>query len=240
MIAGIAFLSLALFLTPALFGNPPQTQVWNRLIVGLLPPDVGKLKTNSMLANSADPDQGERHATSSDPKVVLDAGAQLPWCALGLELRCRGRGIKTYRQADLHRLHRSVLANCRAMENGVMPRPEVVDRLKKFVTVQLWTDEVPIRTLSHDQQIELAGAHADFLQKFLKNLSNPLYVMMTPDGEILGQKGGYVEPDAFVSFIDSGLSRFEERKKTSVAKTDAPRGGANGAASSSFLSRESR
>ncbi len=39
LVSGAAFLGLALFLLPALFGHAPQSQLWNRVIVGLLPPD---------------------------------------------------------------------------------------------------------------------------------------------------------------------------------------------------------
>ncbi len=41
MILGTAFLGFALFLAPALFGRPPQSPIWDRLVVGLLPPDAG-------------------------------------------------------------------------------------------------------------------------------------------------------------------------------------------------------
>ena len=36
LVFGTLFLGLALFLMPALFGRLPQSQVWSRLIVGLL------------------------------------------------------------------------------------------------------------------------------------------------------------------------------------------------------------
>ena len=48
-------------------------------------------------------------------------------------------------------------ANCRLMERRVLPRPEVVSLLKKFVTVQLYTDFVPICSITADQREELAG-----------------------------------------------------------------------------------
>ena len=45
LLFGAIFLGLALFLTPALFGRVPQSQIWNRLIVGLLPPDSSAFST---------------------------------------------------------------------------------------------------------------------------------------------------------------------------------------------------
>ena len=47
-------------------------------------------------------------------------------------------------------------ANCRLMEAGVLPRPQVVSLLKKFVTVQLYTDFVPI-WLAHGRPARRAG-----------------------------------------------------------------------------------
>ena len=45
LVFGALFLGLALFLAPALFGRPPQSLVWDRLIVGILPPDSSEFST---------------------------------------------------------------------------------------------------------------------------------------------------------------------------------------------------
>src|SRR5438874_10413678 len=50
LIFGAAFLGLALFMIPALFGHAPQSQVWTRLIVGLLPPDSSAFSANVRFA----------------------------------------------------------------------------------------------------------------------------------------------------------------------------------------------
>ena len=47
-------------------------------------------------------------------------------------------------------------ANCRLMEQRVLPRPEVVNLLKQFVTIQLYTDYVPIASITAAQRKELA------------------------------------------------------------------------------------
>ncbi len=111
--------------------------------------------------------------------------------------------------------------NCRKMEESVMPRPEVVDRLKQFVTVQLYTDQVPISTLTIDQQKELAIPHQDMLARFLREISNPLYVILTSDEQILGQKAGYVDPSTFVAFLDSGLEKSKSTQTKAASSTAA-------------------
>ena len=42
LLGGTLFLGLALFFAPALFGRPPQSQVWF-LVAGILPPDAAEL-----------------------------------------------------------------------------------------------------------------------------------------------------------------------------------------------------
>ena len=42
MVFGTLFLGMALYMAPALFGRPPQSLVWDRLIVGILPPDASE------------------------------------------------------------------------------------------------------------------------------------------------------------------------------------------------------
>ncbi len=78
-------------------------------------------------------------------------------------------------------------ANCRLMERRVLPRPEVVSLLKKFVTVQLYTDFVPISSITADQREELADENKNRLLELAKDHSNPFYVVLTPQGEVLGR-----------------------------------------------------
>ena len=41
-------------------------------------------------------------------------------------------------------------ANCRLMEKRVLPQPEIVKLLGEFVTIQLYTDFVPIASITAD------------------------------------------------------------------------------------------
>ena len=63
IIFGAFFLGLALFMLPALFGHPPQSLVWDRLVVGILPPDSGEFSAQPQLAGGGEAgsrgDQGD-------------------------------------------------------------------------------------------------------------------------------------------------------------------------------------
>ena len=50
MVCGALFLGLALYMAPALFGHPPQGLIWDRLIVGILPPDSAEFSAPALLA----------------------------------------------------------------------------------------------------------------------------------------------------------------------------------------------
>ena len=81
-------------------------------------------------------------------------------------------------------------ANCRLMERRVLPKPEVVSLLKKFVTIQLYTDFVPIASITADQREELADANKIRLLNLAKDNTNPFYVVLTPEGEVLARLPG--------------------------------------------------
>ena len=49
LVGGTLFLGLALFFAPALFGRPPQSQVWF-LVAGILPPDAAELNAPAPVA----------------------------------------------------------------------------------------------------------------------------------------------------------------------------------------------
>jgi thiol:disulfide interchange protein DsbD len=58
IMCGSLFLALALFMAPALFGRPPASLVWDRLIVGILPPDSNELSADVQIAGKADESAG--------------------------------------------------------------------------------------------------------------------------------------------------------------------------------------
>jgi len=81
--------------------------------------------------------------------------------------------------------------NCRLMEEQVFKKPEVVDELKKFVTVQLYTDKDTDQSRRYQaMQLEEFG-----------QITLPLYVVQTPDKEKLGERSFDTSVPGFVEFL---------------------------------------
>ncbi len=68
LVVGTGFLGLALFLAPALFGRPPESQLWSRVISPILPPDVGELSQAPVGTASASAVETKKFASSTDPE----------------------------------------------------------------------------------------------------------------------------------------------------------------------------
>jgi thiol:disulfide interchange protein DsbD len=102
----------------------------------------------------------------------------------------------------------------------------VVDLLKRFVTVQLYTDRVPINSIKPQQRIELAEVNQDRLLKLAQEQTNPIYVVLSPSGKFLNRLGGYNEPKAFVEFLNKALSKLPSPDKaTRIGSTAEPGNG---------------
>ena len=56
----------------------------------------------------------------------------------------------------------------------------MVDLLKKFVRVQLYTDIVPIGSITPEQRLELAEANQKRIIELAKEATNPFYVGKRP------------------------------------------------------------
>jgi thiol:disulfide interchange protein DsbD len=221
---GSGFLGLALFLAPALFGNPPRSLVWDRLVVGLLPPDVAELSApTGVLAGSAGGSGPEQHAvfaTDPDPKTAERQEKRFHgvWWGFSYEEaleRARAEGKPVL--IDFTGVN---CANCRLMERRVLPRPEVADLLKKFVTVQLYTaPTVPINSITADQREALAEANSERQIDLTNDNTNPFYVVLSPDGKLVATTGGYREPEVFVSFLNDALGTLGGARKVAQAGT---------------------
>ena len=211
IIFGWLFLTLSLFLTPALFGRPPENKIWY-LVAGLLPADASDLKAPAggggeggkmltKVATSADPKQAEREQTSfhgvawgmSYDAALEQAGASSKPVLIDFT------GVNC--------------ANCRIMELEVFPRPEVVQALGDFVTLQLYTDIVPIKSINKDERRKLADANLDLEIKLFDDITNPNYVIVDPNGKVLGKLGGKRSPGEFVEFLKGALDRYKGSRK---------------------------
>lgn len=89
--------------------------------------------------------------------------------------------------------------NCRLMENGVFPDPEVRSRLEQFTRVELWVDKVP----------EYAQMEVERFQ----TASQPFYVLLDPRTDtVLATFPGYdPNPKNFSAFLQKGLDAYERR-----------------------------
>jgi thiol:disulfide interchange protein DsbD len=213
ILSGVFFLGVALFLAPALFGRPPESKIWYTL-VGLLPPDAHKLAAP---APGGGGDCPEIKAQSHDPKVAEREQKSCHGVQWGLSFEAATEQAKAEGRPILIDFTGVNCANCRTMETGVMPRPEIVELLKKFVTVQLFTDIVPIDSLKPDQRLELAEQNQERIIKMTGEATNPFYVVLTPDGKIVDTIGGYRAPGVFAAFLKNGLTRSGATKTVAQA-----------------------
>ncbi|WP_435010021.1 protein-disulfide reductase DsbD family protein [Tundrisphaera lichenicola] len=212
MIGGWLFLSLALFLAPALFGRPPQNKIWY-LVVGLLPADAGELKAPECIGGSGGGEMLAKPATSNDPKQAEREQTAFHGVAWGMSYEGALERAKAENRPVLIDFTGVNCANCRLMEQEVLPRPEVVDLLKKFVTIQLYTDTVPIKSIRQEDRIELAEKNIDLEARLFDEVTNPNYVALDGEGKVLGKLGGKVSPEVFSAFLKGALDRHLEGGK---------------------------
>ena len=213
LLFGCAFLFLALFLAPALFGRPPQSQIYTRLIVGILPPDASELNAVTVAAAGGAGEAGHgKKATSADPQVAITQQTSFHGVEWGMSLEQAKARAKAEGKPILIDFTGVNCANCRLMEQRVLPRPEVVEQMKKFVTVQIYTDFVPIGSITPDQRQELGQANQELLISIAQEATNPIYVVMDADGTVLGRIGGYNPSAVFVDFLTQALGKFGPAK----------------------------
>ncbi|APW63108.1 protein-disulfide reductase DsbD family protein [Paludisphaera borealis] len=220
IIFGCMFLGLGLYMAPALFNKPPQGLIWDRLIVGILPPDSSEFSAPDVPLLAAGGESArEVKATSTDPVQAEREEKKLHGVIWGMSLDLAKEEAKTRKQPILIDFTGVNCANCRLMERRVLPRPDVVKLLKEFVTVQLYTDFVPIASLTADQREDLARKNQDRQLDLAAEQTNPFYVIIAPDGKILGSLGGYNEPAVFQDFLTKALGKAHG--ETNVAQANS-------------------
>lgn len=85
--------------------------------------------------------------------------------------------------------------NCRLMESNMFPRPEVKSRMDKMVKAKLYTDRRKEPELSNKA----------IMQERFNSIALPLYVLMTPEGEVISKIEFTRDEEEFVDFLDLGL-----------------------------------
>jgi thiol:disulfide interchange protein len=211
IVFGWVFLSLALFLSPALFGRPPESKVWY-LVAGLLPADAADLKAPAG-AGGGGGEALAKAATSDDPKRAEREQTSFHGVPWGLSYEGALEKARAAGKPVLIDFTGVNCPNCRVMELEVFPRPEVVQSLGDFVTVQLYTDIVPIKSISPEARLKLAEENLDREIKVFKEATNPNYAVVDPDGNVLGTLGGKVPPREFVGFLKGAREKFKGAAK---------------------------
>jgi thiol:disulfide interchange protein DsbD len=104
-------------------------------------------------------------------------------------------------------------ANCRYMEKGAMSRPEIVERLRKLVRVQLYADNVP--TVTDPELAEMLLEKNRKLQEdWFGSVTLPSYAIVLPDGETVLSKyeGAERVNGEFAKFLDDGFAKWEAQR----------------------------
>ncbi len=191
----IIFLTFSLYLFSGLMGQV-RLASW---IQGLLPPRAAV----DLMAMTPPPDR----QAGSDEKFNVGFG-NVPWTTdyeYGLEVG------KTEGKRILLNFTGIYCTNCRDMETGILPLPEVVEELRKLVLVELWTD------IPNDAVGEKFGTHTTRKQsrRYQKlrstpkpegygTAANPHYVLLSPEGKVLAETGYTRDAGAFVAFLKTG------------------------------------
>lgn len=121
--------------------------------------------------------------------------------------------------------------NCRKMEEHVWPQKPVIDRLKEdYVLISLYVDEkIPLpeedqivvkKKTGNMQKLRTYGNKWEHFQsEYFNNNSQPYYVLLSPDGQLLNHPVGYTpDVEEYAAFLDCGLNVFQEMQSTIGAR----------------------
>ena len=113
--------------------------------------------------------------------------------------------------------------NCRKMEEHVWPKKKVLNYLKDdYVLISLYVDDK--KELPETDQLTVEKATggtrklrnygnkwAHFQAEYFGNNSQPYYVLLSPNGELLNQPVGYTPDDEeYAAFLECGLKTYRE------------------------------
>ncbi|WP_237390687.1 protein-disulfide reductase DsbD family protein [Fulvivirga sediminis] len=112
--------------------------------------------------------------------------------------------------------------NCRKMEATVWPEPDVYSKIANdYVLIQLYVDDKT--DLAEEDQFyskyskkdieTIGGKWSDFQASVYNANSQPFYVLLSPDEELLAKPiGAIYDADKYAAFLNSGLEKYKERK----------------------------
>lgn len=107
--------------------------------------------------------------------------------------------------------------NCRYMEKGPMSRPNIEEKLDRFVRVQLFTDQMPPTIADAAEKERLLSINIRLQEQWFGDVTLPSYVVIPPDREalkdaskILANFLGKGEEAEFSAFLDQGWNRWQQ------------------------------
>ncbi|HEY9194662.1 MAG TPA: cytochrome c biogenesis protein CcdA [Mucilaginibacter sp.] len=220
----ILVFAFVIYMIPGLWGAPLKS------ISAFLPPEATQdFNLSSVPDGSA----------SNSPSAAASSGIKEKKYAKNYE-RLKVRGLDSWYDYDQalqvsKELHKPILidftgfacVNCRKMEANVWSDPEVFKRLKNdFVLLQLVVDDKAVldpkdqtvSTYSGKKIISIGDKWSDLEAKRFNSNSQPLYVMLDSDGNVLTDKSGVeIAPSpadydiaSYLKFLDSGIAAYKK------------------------------
>lgn len=86
--------------------------------------------------------------------------------------------------------------NCRWMEANIFSSPEVRNKFEQIITVRLYTD----------RRTEPEKSNKRFEEERFKSIELPLYVLLTPNEEIIARTAFTRDLQEFLDFLDKGTN----------------------------------
>ncbi len=189
LLTGLTFGTVALYLAAGMFGGRLHT--W---VDAYLPPDLGP--PGAVASGSGNGElPASRTATGGD---MISAGYS--WFSEvepALE-HARATGRNVFIDFTGY-----TCTNCRLMEREMFPRPQVSSLLEEYVRVKLYIDDR-----------ERGAERRAFQAENFGTVTMPYYVVMTPDGEVLGEEAYTTNVDQFVRFLERGVVTAEVASST--------------------------
>ena len=212
MFIAMFVLGFTIYLIPGLFGAPLKP------LSGWLPPPStqdfdlsrwGSGSQNIQQSSAEGQTKGKKYATLFDSPQGINGFFDYEE---GMEY-----AIKVNKPVLLDFTGHSC-ANCRRMEESVWSDPEVLRKIKEdFVLISLYVDDKTdldekdryISTFSGKNIKNIGQKWSDFQASTFKTNSQPYYVILNHDGEILGDPEAFnLDINNYIKFLDKGKEAF--------------------------------
>ena len=220
LLFGAAFLGLALFLTPALFGRVPQSQVLEPAHRRPAPAGLQRVQHACPGRRRGRRVLKEVKATSTDPAQAEREQKSFHGVLWGMSLDQAREQAAAENKPILIDFTGVNCATAGRWSKASSRGPTSSQLLRKFVTVQLYTDYVPIGSITPEQTEKRAELNQDRLIDMAQETTNPFYVVLSPNGEVIGKIGGYDEPRVFTEFLNKALEKLPQEAR--ITQTDSP------------------